>query len=91
MSLLKRLFGGGGAARNKAEPVDYEGFRITPDPSQEPGGYRIGARIEKGVDGETRTHQMIRADVCSALDEATALSLAKARQVIDEQGEHIFR
>ena len=94
MSLIKRLFGGGGGdggdPTQGAEPVDYEGFRIFPEPVQESGGHRIAARIEKEIGGELKTHHLIRADVCSSPDEAAALSLAKARQMIDQMGEALF-
>jgi hypothetical protein len=50
------------------------------------GQYRVAARIEK--DG--RTHDLIRADTMASLDDAVALSLTKARQMIDEQGDRLF-
>jgi len=94
MSLLKRLFGGSSSAPKsapkEAETIEYEGFRITPEPDKQPGGYRIGARIEKDEGGETLIHHMIRADTCNSLDEASALSVAKARQMIDQMGEALF-
>ena len=94
MSILKRLFGGKGDAGGAAESgpaVDYKGFRITPMPAKEASGYRIGARIEKDVDGETRVHDLIRADTIADRQAAEEASVAKARQVIDEQGERVFR
>ena len=90
MSLFKRLFGGGGDPPAEAEPVDYQGYRIFPRPVPDAGGYRIAARIEKEIDGALKTHDLIRADVCSSLDEATALSVAKARQMIDQMGKALF-
>ncbi len=42
------------------------------------------------VDGESRTHELIRADTMGSLDDATAISVAKARQMIDEQGDRLF-
>lgn len=93
MSLLKRLFGGGdgNSDTSEAQPETYQGFSIFPEPVKESGGYRIAARIEKEIDGELKTHHLIRADVCSSMDEASALSVAKARQMIDQMGEHIFQ
>lgn len=89
MSLFSRLFGGGAA---KAEPSaeEYEGYRIFPDPIREAGGFRVAARIEKDLDGQTRSHRMVRADTIQDPDEAKAFSLRKAKQVIDEQGDRIF-
>ena len=51
MSFLKRLFGGGGGAAAdtgpKADPVEYKGFLITPDPISADGQYRISAHIDR--------------------------------------------
>ena len=46
--------------------------------------------IEKELDGQIRTHQMIRADTYQSADAATEASLFKAKQLIDQQGEAIF-
>ena len=56
----------------------------------EGGKYRLSARIEKIVDGKRNTHQVIRADVFESRDEAESLSVAKAKQVIDENCDRIF-
>ncbi|MDD9738696.1 MULTISPECIES: HlyU family transcriptional regulator [Marinovum] len=93
MSLFKKLFGGGsgaGAAKSDPEPEDYNGFLIYPQPDKQSGGYRIGARIEKEIGGELRRHDLIRADIVSDPEEAERMSLLKARQVIDEQGDRLF-
>ncbi|MEM9709409.1 MAG: HlyU family transcriptional regulator [Pseudomonadota bacterium] len=90
MSLFSKLFGGGGVAP-EAETVEYEGFRITAAPAPEGNRFRIGARIEKEIDGEAKTHHLIRADVLDSRDQADQVSIAKAKQMIDEQGDGIFR
>lgn len=89
MSLLSKLFGSRSkpAPDSPAEtPEDYKGFTITPTPIKESAGYRLSARIEK--DG--RSHSLIRADTVAGQDEAAAASLAKAKRMIDEQGERLF-
>ena len=88
MSILKRLFGGTSAERRPPthDPVKYNGFTITPAPESAPGGYRIGALIEK--DG--KSHHLIRADVMQGADACADASVAKAKQMIDEQGERVF-
>ncbi|MDZ7709628.1 MAG: HlyU family transcriptional regulator [Roseovarius sp.] len=92
MSILSRLFGSGAKREAQELPADdYNGFRITPAPQEESDGYRVGARIEKEIGGEVKVHHFLRADVVRDRDEAAALSLRKAKQVIDEQGERIFR
>ena len=89
MSLLKKLFGGG--AESAPEGEEYQGFTILPLLNKEAQGYRLSARIEKEIDGDLKTYTLIRADVISAREDAMTATLAKARQVIDEQGDALFR
>ncbi|MBO0902670.1 HlyU family transcriptional regulator [Jiella sonneratiae] len=96
MSFLKKLFGSSGRDGAQAEPKvadsrDYEGFTIKATPMPEGGQFRLAAIIEKDVGGETKSHRMIRADLFASKDDATAFAFRKAEQVIDEQGEAIFR
>jgi len=94
MSILSRLFGGGGAAKREEPgfpPEEYKGYRITPAPQEDESGWRLVARIEKEVDGAMQSHTLLRADVLRDRDETAAAALRKAKQVIDEQGEGIFR
>ncbi|MBB5723289.1 hypothetical protein FHS72_002929 [Loktanella ponticola] len=88
MSWLSKMFGGGSPKGPVAE--EYNGFRIFAEPMQDGKRYRIAARIEREIDGEVKSHQLIRADTLEGLDAAIEASAAKARQVIDEQGERIF-
>ncbi|PYE85916.1 HlyU family transcriptional regulator [Pseudoroseicyclus aestuarii] len=92
MSLWSKLFGGGTAepAPEPAKAEDYKGFSIRPEPIKDGGQHRVAARIEKTVGGTLRSHYLIRADTTGSADEAASISLAKARQVIDEQGEALF-
>jgi len=93
MSLFSKLFGGGdagGPAKSAAKPETYKDFLIFAEPIKEGGQYRLAARIEKEVAGETRTHRLIRADTIGDATAAAEASVAKARQMIDEQGERIF-
>lgn len=87
MSLLSKLFGGG----PKAEPVQYEGFLIYPEPALDGGRFRIGARIEKTVNDQLMTHKLIRVDTLESREAAEEASVGKAKQLIDEQGERLFR
>lgn len=92
MSLFSRLFGGGASKpAPEVKPEEYEGFAIYPEPEKDGGRWRVAARIEKQVDGETLTHMLIRADVLDTPDAAVEVSISKARQVINEQGERLFR
>lgn len=94
MSLFSRLFGSGrdsGAESAPAhEPVAYKGFTIHPGPLKEGGSWRVAARIEKELEGEVRSHDLIRADMVSDPDQAVAESTRKAQRLIDERGDALF-
>ena len=87
MSLFSKLFGGGEAP---PEPETYQGFSITPEPMRAGSEYRIAARIEKEVDGEMKTHHLIRADTISDFEAAKEASVNKAKAMIDQMGERLF-
>lgn len=91
MSIFSKLFGGGGGSKTEAAPEQHGDYRIFVAPTSEQGGFRVTARIEKDVEGETKTHLMIRADKCQSLEEAQTTSLLKAKMLIDQQGDLIFR
>lgn len=96
MSILSRLFGGGrrdsgGDGARDAPAEDYNGFTIIPQPQPVGTQFRLAARIEKEVGGETRVHLLVRADVLGDRETAVTMSSGKARQVIDEQGDALFR
>ncbi len=63
---------------------------MTPTPIREGTRYRVSARIVKEVDGETKTHTLIRADTLESLDAAAEASMAKAKMLIDQQGDRLF-
>ena len=90
MLFLSRLLGKRSGASSRAEPEMYNGYRIYPEPRSEAGGYRVCAQVEKEIDGVSKSYLLIRADVCSSMNEAAAVSLAKAKQVINERGDAIF-
>lgn len=91
MSFFRKLFGGG-APKDNAPPqgVDYKGFMIAAQPYKEGGQWQLAGVIWKEVNGERKEHRFIRADKFTGKDEAAEIALAKARQIIDEQGERIF-
>jgi len=88
MSLLSRLFGSG--PKPGPDPEVYKDFRIFPEPQSGTGGFKIAARIEKEVAGETKAHHLLRADTVQTEEEAREFSIRKAKQLIDEQGERLF-
>lgn len=93
MSFWKRLFGGGsGGAREEpaGEPVEHKGYVIRPTPFTEDGQYQTCGIISREIDGEMKEHRFIRADRFPSRDDAVDVTLRKARQMIDEQGDRIF-
>lgn len=94
MSFFKKLFGKKSSGVSASWQPDaeevHEGFAIAAAPLKEGDQYRLAGTISKEIDGEVKSHKLIRADVFVNKDEAVAFTLRKARQVIDEQGERLF-
>jgi hypothetical protein len=93
MSFWKKLFGSAAAdgAAAAETSVEYKGFLIVAAPYLEGGQYQTAGRVEKEVDGVRKEHRFVRADRHAALEDAREFSLAKGRQIVDEQGERMFR
>lgn len=93
MSWLSKLFGGGGPAAPAAPESgeDYKGFTIRPRTMANGSEFQLAGTIEKDIGGEKKSYDFVRADRFSSRDEAASVALAKGRQIIDEQGEGIFR
>lgn len=91
--LLRRFLGGGRPAgeTERGEAVEYRGYRIVPLVRSQGGQYLTCARIEKDFPEGAKQHELIRADTHASADEAKAFAIRKARQVIDEQGDRLFR
>lgn len=89
-ALWGRLFGG---EREEAggEAIDYEGYRIRPTPYRRGGEFQTCGVIEKEIAGELKQHRFVRAELHPSRVAAIEFSLAKARQIIDEQGERMFQ
>ncbi|MEO0495977.1 MAG: HlyU family transcriptional regulator [Pseudomonadota bacterium] len=92
MSFFKKLFGGSEEPAAPAQPAEvYKDCAITPDPMKDGQQWRLAGYITKQIDGEEKRHHLIRADVFASQDLAASAAIAKARQVIDEQGDGLFR
>ena len=98
LNALRRLFGGGNAssdapaAADESAAVEYNGYRIIPQPTSVAGGYlTAGLIVLETPEGGRREHRFVRADTHPSLDDAKAFTVAKAQRLIDEQGERLFQ
>jgi len=95
MSFLKSLFGWGKpAAETEPAPaasIAHKGFTITAAPFRNEGQFQTAGTVTREIDGEMKEHRFIRADRHASMEDAVQFSLAKGRQIIDEQGDRIFR
>lgn len=89
---LRRLFslGGAGETPRTEASVEYQGYTITAAPEREAGGWRLAGTISKGTGAERRVHVLIRADTSPDREAIVAMTIAKAKRLIDEQGERLF-
>jgi len=94
MSFLTRLFGGGAGAEVGVPKVlgeeEYKGFVIRALEMVAGSEFQLCGEIEKVIDGEVQVKDFIRADKLSSPNQAATVTLAKGRQIIDEQGDTLF-
>lgn len=96
MSFFSKLFGGGSketapAGDNTLEQESYKGFLIKAVEMRAGSEYQLAGTIEKDIGGELKSYSFVRADRMSSKDDLIAMALGKGRQIIDEQGDAIFR
>lgn len=92
MGALKGLFGGGsnGSGAAAGEAVEHGDYTITPAPQQTASGWNTAGTISKRVGDEVRVHHFIRVDSHGSRDDATAFSVTKAKQIIEQLGDRLF-
>ena len=95
LSSLKQLWGriaGGGGPRAEAafDPVEFNGFRIRPEPFLDGGQYQTAGVIEKDSESGLKEHRFVRAEKHASRDEAAQFAVMKGKQIIKEQGERVF-
>ena len=97
--MLNRLFGrrqtgDATAAAGLGEIAARErhaGYEILARPIHEGGTWRIAGSVCRGSGEDADQHDFVRADTVADHSEAVQLSLLKARQLIDDRGEALFR
>ena len=88
--LLSRGSGAGETPRAEAS-IGYNGYTITPAPEKEPAGWHVAGTISKEVSGHRKVHRFVRADTSTDREAIVARTIEKAKRLIDEQGDGIFR
>ena len=99
MSFLKSLFGFGGGTSGGAGPAaaktfksaEHKGFQIDARPYAADGGqFQVAGVISKDIDGIRKEVRFVRADRFSTIEDAADIALAKARLMIDQQGDRVL-
>jgi hypothetical protein len=93
VTFLRRLFSSGTRAREtlRAEAsVEYNGYMIAPGPEKAPGGWRVAGTIAKEIRGDRKVQHFDRADASPDREAIVAMTIEKARRIIDEQGDRLF-
>ena len=91
-ALWSRLAGGADEASAPAAPAtEYNGYRIVPAPFRNNAVYQTAGTIEKDTPEGVKQYRFIRADTHHSREDAIAFAVSKAKQIIDLQGDRIFK
>lgn len=93
MSFFKKFFGGSAPTSEPlaAAMIEHKGFSIRAAPYQEQGQWQLCGEIEKEIGGEVKRHRFVRADRFATRDDAAEAAIGKARLMIDQLGDGLFR
>ncbi|MBD8555793.1 transcriptional activator HlyU [Rhizobium sp. CFBP 8762] len=96
MSFLKKLFGGFGGQASEPAPAKeqkeaYRDLVIVAKPVREGAQFRLAGRIEQGAENATRSRTFVRADLFTSESDAIDAALRKGKQIINEQGNGLFK
>ncbi len=90
---LRRLIGAGPrkeAAPRVEETAVHGEYRIQAAPRKDGAQWITAGVITKTIDGVEREHRFVRGDFYPSKDNAIEFSIAKARQIIDLEGDRLF-
>ena len=79
------------AEEESGEEVEYKGYGIRPTLRREGSQWLTAGVIVKRTEGGVQEHSFIRVDKHVTKDDAEAFSVIKAKQIIDEQGDRLFK
>ncbi len=91
---LRNIFGAGAPGEGRQETgatVEYDGYTIRPASRRQGSQWLTVGVISKTLDDEVKEHHFIRADTYATKQDADACAIIKAKQIIDEQGDKLFR
>ncbi|HEY8579103.1 MAG TPA: HlyU family transcriptional regulator [Beijerinckiaceae bacterium] len=93
MSFWKKLLGLDGAPAAAAPPPTetHEGYVIAATPYEANGRWQLCGVITKEIDGVAKEHRFVRADTFDTRKDAEQMTFAKARQMIAQMGDGVFR
>ncbi len=77
-------------SRESERALDYQGYTIRPTPNREGSQWFTEGVITKEFADGVKERYFIRADMHSIKENADAFTIAKAKQIIDEQGDRLF-
>lgn len=80
-------------AEEPAVPAfEYKGYRIHPAPYRNGNGaYQTAGSIEKDLPEGSKRHEFVRADTYDSRDDAVEFTISKAKQLIDQLGDRMFK
>ncbi len=90
---LKGLLGSGDGGGDAAsgEATEYKGFTIRPACRKQGSQWLTAGVIARQIEDEVKEHHFVRADTYGSKDDADACAIVKAKRIIDEQGDAMFK
>lgn len=93
-SKLKAAFGrlAAPAEAPAIETIEYKDYRIYPAPYRNNNGaYQTAGTVEKNTPDGVKKHEFVRADTYDNRDDAVSFTISKAKQMIDQLGDRMFK
>ncbi len=91
---LRRLTGGGGAEDTDAAAgpaLAYYGYTIQPAPRRDRGQWLTAGMISKDFPDGPKSQYFVRAETHASPELASEFAVIKAKQIIDERGDLLFK